>query len=194
MARFKSLFIKNSISMLVIIVTIFVGIFIITQYKNKKENNIEIGGSFKLIDHKGEQYLSKSSGKKKVIYFGYTFCPDVCPIDILMISRFVDQKPELIKDFDFIFITVDPERDDQSQMKNFMSNFNDKLIGLTGETKDIDNVLSKYRIYVKRNKKIGDDNYLVDHSSLIFLINEKDEYISHFSPKDFEDRFSSFIN
>jgi protein SCO1/2 len=112
----------------------------------------------------------------------------------LKISRFVDQKPELIKDFDFIFITVDPERDDQSQMKNFMSNFNDKLIGLTGETKDIDNVLSKYRIYVKRNKKIGDDNYLVDHSSLIFLINEKDEYISHFSPNDFEDRFSSFIN
>ena len=194
MTRFKSLFIKNSISMLVIVVTILVGIFIITQYKNKKGNNIEIGGSFKLIDHKGEQYLSESSGKKKVIYFGYTFCPDVCPIDILKISRFVDQKPDLIKDFDFIFITVDPERDDQSQMKNFMSNFNDKLIGLTGETKVIDNVLSKYRIYVKRNKKIGDDNYLVDHSSLIFLINEKDEYISHFSPKDFEDRFSSFIN
>ena len=194
MTRFKSLFIKNSISMLVIIVTIFVGIFIITQYKNKKGNNIDIGGSFKLIDHKGEQYLSESSRKKKVIYFGYTFCPDVCPIDILVISRFVDQKPELIKDFDFIFITVDPERDDPSQMKNFMSNFNDKLIGLTGETKDIDNVLSKYRIYVKRNKKIGGDNYLVDHSSLIFLINEKDEYVSHFSPKDFEDRFSSFIN
>ncbi|MFL2662455.1 MAG: SCO family protein [Alphaproteobacteria bacterium] len=194
MARFKSLFIKNSISMLVIVVTIFVGIFIITQYKNKKGNNIEIGGSFKLIDQKGEQYLSELSGKKKIIYFGYTFCPDVCPIDILKISRLVDQKPELIKDFDFIFITVDPERDDQSQMKNFMSNFNDKLIGLTGETKDIDNVLSKFRIYVKRNKKIGDDNYLVDHSSLIFLINEKDEYISHFSPNDFEDRFSSFIN
>ena len=194
MTRFKSLFIKNSISMLVIIVTIFVGIFIITQYKNKKENNIEIGGSFKLIDHKGEQYLSESSRKKKVIYFGYTFCPDVCPIDILVISRFVDQKPELIKDFDFIFITVDPERDDPSQMKNFMSNFNDKLIGLTGETKDIDNVLSKFRIYVKRNNKIGNDNYLVDHSSLIFLINEKDEYISHFSPKEFEDRFPSFIN
>ena len=194
MARFKSLFIKNSISMLVIVVTIFVGIFIITQYKNKKGNNIEIGGSFKLIDQKGEQYLSELSGKKKIIYFGYTFCPDVCPIDILKISRLVDQKPELIKDFDFIFITVDPERDDPSQMKSFMSNFNDKLIGLTGETKDIDNVLSKFRIYVKRNKKIGDDNYLVDHSSLIFLINEKDEYISHFSPNDFEDRFSSFIN
>ena len=193
MTKFKSLFIKNSISMLVIIVTIFVGIFIMTQYKNKKGNNVDIGGSFKLIDHKGEQYLSESSRKKKVIYFGYTFCPDVCPIDILVISRFVDQKPELIKNFDFIFITVDPERDDQSQMKNFMSNFNDKLIGLTGETKDIDNVLSKYRIYVKRNKKIGDDNYLVDHSSLIFLINEKDEYITHFSPKDFEDKFSNYI-
>ena len=132
--------------------------------------------------------------KKKVLYFGYTFCPDVCPIDILRISRFVDQRPELIKNFDFIFITVDPERDDQIQMKNFMSNFNDNLIGLTGETKDIDNILSKYRVYVKRNKKVNNDNYLVDHSSLIFLINEKDEYISHFSPKDFDNKFPDYIN
>ena len=136
--------------------------------------------------------LSELRSKKKVLYFGYTFCPDVCPIDILKISRLVDQSPELIKNFDFIFITVDPERDNQSQMKNFMSNFNENLIGLTGETKVIDNVLSKYRVYVKRNKK-GNENYLVDHSSLIFLINEKDEYITHFSPKDFEDKFLNYI-
>ena len=192
MRRFKSLFIKNSISMLVIVITIFIGIYIITQYKNKKVNDINIGGSFKLINQKGELYLSELRSKKKVLYFGYTFCPDVCPIDILKISRLVDQSPELIKNFDFIFITVDPERDNQSQMKNFMSNFNENLIGLTGETKEIDNVLSKYRIYVKRNKK-GNENYLVDHSSLIFLINEKDEYITHFSPKDFEDKFSNYI-
>ena len=192
MRRFKSLFIKNSISMLVIVITIFIGIYIITQYKNKKVNDINIGGSFKLINQKGEPYLSELRSKKKVLYFGYTFCPDVCPIDILKISRLVDQSPELIKNFDFIFITVDPERDNQSQMKNFMSNFNENLIGLTGETKVIDNVLSKYRIYVKRNKK-GNENYLVDHSSLIFLINEKDEYITHFSPKDFEDKFPNYI-
>ena len=178
--------------MLVIVITILVGIYIITQYKNKKVNEINIGGSFELINQNGESYSSESRLKKKVLYFGYTFCPDICPIDILKISRFVDQSPELTKNFDFIFITVDPERDDQIQMKNFMSNFNENLIGLTGETNAIDNVLSKYRVYVKRNKK-GDENYLVDHSSLIFLINEKDEYITHFSPKDFEDKFPKFI-
>lgn len=192
MRRFKSLFIKNSISMLVIVITILVGIYIITQYKNKKVSEINIGGSFELINQNGESYSSESRLKKKVLYFGYTFCPDICPIDILKISRFVDQSPKLTKNFDFIFITVDPERDDQIQMKNFMSNFNENLIGLTGETNAIDNVLSKYRVYVKRNKK-GDENYLVDHSSLIFLINEKDEYITHFSPKDFEDKFPKFI-
>ena len=178
--------------MLVIVFTIFIGIYIITQYENKKVNDINIGGSFKLINQNGEPYLSQLRSKKKVLYFGYTFCPDVCPIDILKISRLVDQNPGLIKNFDFIFITVDPERDSQSQMKNFMSNFNENLIGLTGETKVIDNVLSKYRIYVKRNKK-GYENYLVDHSSLIFLINEKDEYITHFSPKDFEEKFPNYI-
>ena len=192
MRRFKSIFIKNSISMLVIAITLFIGIYIITQYKNKENTDINIGGSFKLINQKGELYLSERSSKKKVLYFGYTFCPDVCPIDILKISRFVDQSPELTKTFDFIFITVDPERDNQSQMKNFMSNFNENLIGLTGKTEIIDNVLSKYRVYGKRNKE-GNENYLVDHSSLIFLINEKDEYITHFSPKDFEDKFSNYI-
>ena len=192
MRRFKSIFIKNSISMLVIAITLFIGIYIITQYKNKENTDINIGGSFKLINQKGELYLSERSSKKKVLYFGYTFCPDVCPIDILKISRFVDQSPELTKTFDFIFITVDPERDNQSQMKNFMSNFNENLIGLTGKTEIIDNVLSKYRVYVKRNKE-GNENYLVDHSSLIFLINEKDEYITHFSPKDFESKFPNFI-
>ncbi len=194
MRRFKSNFIKNSISMLLIALTIVVGIFIFTQYTNKKMNNIAIGGSFKLINQEGKQYLSELSDKKKVLYFGYTFCPDICPMDILKISRFIDQRPELTKNFDFIFITVDPERDNQSQMKNFMSNFNDYLIGLTGEIKEVNDVLSKYRIYVKRNKKVDDDNYLVDHSSLIFLINEKDEYITHFSPNDFEDKFLNFIN
>ena len=193
MKRFKSLFIKNSISMLVIVITIFIGIYIISQYENKKINDIDIGGSFKLINQHGEPYLSELRSKKKVLYFGYTFCPDVCPIDLLKISKLVDQNPELIKNFDFIFITVDPERDNQSQIKNFMSNFNENLIGLTGETKVIDNVLSKYRIYVKRNKK-GNENYLVDHSSLIFLINEKDQYITHFSPKDFEDKFPNYIH
>ena len=192
MRKFKSHFIKNSISMLVIVITLLIGIYIITQYENKTGNDINIGGSFELINQNGELYLSELRSKKKVLYFGYTFCPDVCPIDILQISRLVDQNPDLIKNFDFIFITVDPERDNQSQMKNFMSNFNENLIGLTGETKVIDNVLSKYRIYVKRNKK-GNDNYLVDHSSLIFLINEKDEYITHFSPKDFEDKFPNYI-
>lgn len=192
MRRFKSIFIKNSISMLVIAITLFIGIYIITQYKKKENTDINIGGSFKLINQKGELYLSERSSKKKVLYFGYTFCPDVCPIDILKISRFVDKSPELTKTFDFIFITVDPERDNQSQMKNFMSNFNENLIGLTGKTEIIDNVLSKYRVYVKRNKE-GDENYLVDHSSLIFLINEKDEYITHFSPKDFESKFPNFI-
>ena len=65
MSKFKSLFIKNSISMLVIVITIFIGIYIITQFKNKKVNSVNIGGSFKLIDQKGELYLSELRSKKK---------------------------------------------------------------------------------------------------------------------------------
>ena len=161
MSKFKASFIKNSFSMLIIIITIMFGIFIINNYKKKENKNFQIGGSFQLIKQNGDSYSSKLINKKKVIYFGYTFCPDVCPIDLLKISRIIAKQPNLVEDFDFIFITVDPERDNQSQIKNFMSNFNENLIGLTGEVKDIDNVLSMFRIYVKRNKNFNDENYLV---------------------------------
>ena len=90
--------------------------------ENKNSNAINIGGSFELIDHNGKVYSSKLVSKKKLIYFGYTFCPDVCPIDILKISNFIDKSSYVTDEYDFIFITVDPDRDNQSEVKSFMSN------------------------------------------------------------------------
>ena len=194
MSRFKPLFVKNAFSMLLVVGTVIFGIFIISQLENKNSNAINIGGSFELIDQNGKVYSSKLVSKKKLIYFGYTFCPDVCPIDILKISNFIDKSSYVTDEYDFIFITVDPDRDNQSEVKSFMSNFNEKLIGLTGNIKDIDPVLSKYRIYVKRKNDTDKTNYLVDHSSLIFLVDESDNYVTHFSPKDFDVKFPKYLN
>ena len=81
--------------MLLIATTLFDGFYIITHYKNKKVNDVNIGGSFNLVNQYGERYSSELRSKKKVLYFGYTFCPDVCPLDILKISRFVDQNSRI---------------------------------------------------------------------------------------------------
>ena len=81
-----------------------------------------------------------------------------------------------------IFITVDPERDTTEQIKSFLENFNPSIIGLTGSKSQVKKVINDYRIFVRINGSEDDDNYLVDHSSLFFLIDQEDNYISHFRP------------
>ena len=195
MSRFKPNFIKNTISMFIIVLTILIGLFILNNLSQKPTNKIMLGGTFNLTDQNGNTYSSEDTKKKKLIYFGYTYCPDVCPVDILKISNFIDKNENLLSDTDFIFVTVDPDRDTVEQIHNFLSNFNENIIGLTGNSKDVSSVLNKFRVYVKTNKKAqSSDIYLVDHSSLIFLMSKNDEYITHFSPKDFDQKINNYLN
>jgi protein SCO1/2 len=180
--------------MLLLIFVIVIGILIIEATKDKTGKGLELGGRFLLVDHNDAIFDSKNSNKKKLIYFGYTFCPDVCPFDILKLSRFIDNNPDLKKKLDFIFITVDPDRDQPEQLKSFLGNFNPSIIGLTGSKKQIQEVTKKFRIFVKINKSSFDDeNYLVDHSSLFFLVDKNNKYLTHFRPSDFDSKINSLF-
>ena len=194
MKKHKINFKKNSIMMLSLIVVIALGILFIDILKNKTEKEIELGGRFLLIDQNEMNFDSKTSKKNKLIYFGYTYCPDVCPFDILKLSKFIDKNPHLKKKLDFIFITVDPDRDQPQQLKNFLENFNSSIIGLTGSKRQIEEVIKNFRIFVKIHKNSSDDeNYLVDHSSLFFLVDKNDEYLAHFRPSDFDSKIQSLL-
>ena len=121
-----------------LMLTLVIGIsfwFLNFVQENKKLNSIPLGGSFILTDQDGSIYNSSVIKKKKLIYFGYTFCPDVCPFDILKISKLFDNNPDLIDKIQPIFITVDPQRDTPKNIKSFLENFNSNLIGLTGSKK-----------------------------------------------------------
>lgn len=187
MNKYKYIFKKNVIMMLAIVFVLLISIFLINLLASKNMNGTNtIGGSFTLTNQFGEIYQSNIIKKKKLIYFGYTFCPDVCPFDILKLSKFLDARPNLTKDNEFIFITVDPYRDDVEQINNFLENFNSSIMGLTGSQKKVDDVIKNFKIFVKINGDKNDPNYLVDHSALFFLIDENDQYISHFRPNDFK--------
>ena len=108
MSRFKPDLFKNIISMLIVVVTILIGLFILSKLNDQPSNKIMIGGNFNLVDQNGNRYLSQNIKKNKVIYFGYTFCPDICPLDVLKISNFIEENKTLLSKTDFIFITVDP--------------------------------------------------------------------------------------
>jgi protein SCO1/2 len=182
--------------MFVIIIVILIAFILIAHLKKENDRKVlNIGGNFSLIDQNGDIYESKIIQKKKLIYFGYTFCPDICPFDILKLSNFLDKNPSVVKTMDFIFITVDPERDDVVQMNNFLKNFNQSIKGLTGKDDDVANVLRRFRIYSRKNKTSSNDkNYLVDHSSLFFLIDKKDKYLTHFRPNEFKSKISSYLD
>ena len=152
---------------------------------DKKSPSASLGGSFILTDQHGKVFDSKKVNLKKLLYFGYTYCPDICPLDLLKISKIFENNPILKNEIKPIFITVDPERDTIKKLKIFMENFDKSITALTGTNQEIKNVLRKFKIYVKMNKSSPvDDDYLIDHSSLIFLLDKNDRYIKLFRPND----------
>ena len=195
MSKYKLIFKKNLMLMFTLALVIVLGIIVIDRFQEKKYKNYpNIGGSFQLIDINGQIFNSKSINKKKLIYFGYTFCPDVCPFDLLKLSTFIDNNPKLQDQIEFIFITIDPERDDVLQVRSFLENFNQLIQGLTGSKKEIDYVIKNFRIFVKKNiESEKNENYLIDHSSLFFLLDENDFYITHFRPDAFKSRIQDYL-
>ena len=191
MPNFKSLFKKNLIMMTILVFFILVVIFFINLLYDKKKPNLTLGGSFILTDQNGKTFDSKKVNKKKLLYFGYTYCPDICPFDLLKISKIFENNPKLKNEIEPVFITVDPERDTIKKLKIFMENFDQSITALTGTKDEIKDVLRKFRIYVKINKKSPSDiDYLVDHSSLIFLLDKDDSYIKFFRPNQLIENFN----
>ena len=191
MPNFKSLLKKNLIMMTILVFFILVVIFFINLLYDKKKPNLTLGGSFILTDQNGKTFDSKKVNKKKLLYFGYTYCPDICPFDLLKISKIFENKPKLKNEIKPLFITVDPERDTIKKLKVFMENFDQSITALTGTEDEIKNVLKKFRIYVKLNKRDpNDSDYLVDHSSLIFLLDKNDSYIKFFRPEQLKENIN----
>ena len=185
MTKYKSLFKKNLLMMIILIFFILVVILFINFLYDRKAPSVTLGGSFILTDQYGKSFDSRNVNLKKLIYFGYTYCPDICPFDLLKISKIFENNPNLKNKIKPIFITVDPERDTTKNLKIFMENFDQSFIALTGSNEEIEKVLKKFKIYVKINKsEPNDKDYLIDHSSLIFLLDKNDSYIKFFRPND----------
>ena len=189
MNRFRPSIAKN------IILILFIGLFLfLTNYftneiikPNKKiDNQPDIGGKFILLDQNERVFDSSTINKHKLIYFGYTYCPDVCPFDILKLDRLFTENIEINRNIVPIFITVDPKRDSTDEIRDFLKNFNNKIVGLTGSVNQIDAILKQYRIYRKFSEDPDlSDDYLINHTSLFYLVDENDKYVQHFSSQDF---------
>jgi protein SCO1/2 len=142
-----------------------------------------IGGPFTLTDSNGKQ-VSESDfrGKYLLIYFGYTYCPDVCPTTLNEVAAAMDKLGPKAARLQPLFITVDPARDTPSVLKTYTAAFSPKLIGLTGTDAQISKVAREYRVYyaVNRSGKDSKDSkdYSVDHSSILYLMGPDGKFIA----------------
>lgn len=146
-----------------------------------------IGGPFALTDQNGRTVRdSDFAGKYRLVYFGYAFCPDVCPTDLQKLGKAMRDlekaDPALAAKLVPIFITVDPERDTPPVVKQFVANFHPKMVGLTGSPEAIAKVAKQYGVYFKKMPPpTPGGGYLVDHMAAIFLMGPKGEPMAIFS-------------
>jgi cytochrome oxidase Cu insertion factor (SCO1/SenC/PrrC family) len=132
-----------------------------------------IGGDFTLIDHNGEAFhLSQLRGKVVLLFFGYTYCPDVCPTELAGIAAVVNALEAAADDVQGLFVSIDPERDRPQVLKEYVHYFSRRLIGLTGAPEQIESVAGQYRVKFKKVPR-ADGHYTMDHSAQLYLIDRQ---------------------
>jgi protein SCO1/2 len=142
------------------------------------EGAAEIGGPYTLTDQNGMPRSSKDfAGRWQLIYFGYTHCPDVCPLTLEMMSDAMDKLGAQAVRVVPIFITVDPARDVPGVMKAYIAAFGKRFVGLTGSAPAIAAVMKEFRVYSKRRDLPGGD-YAMDHSSVIYLMGPDGKFVT----------------
>ena len=140
-----------------------------------KKNSLSFKEPFNLISHEGKSISEKVFAlRPTILFFGFTNCPEVCPTTLYEISSWIKELELSNNQIQVLFITLDPNRDTVPKLDEYLSNFDEKFIGLTGDEKDIVELAKTWGIY--RKIVLIDDDYTIDHTSTIFLIN-KDQTI-----------------
>ena len=142
-----------------------------------------VGGPFELTDQTGHRRTNADfRGKLVVLYFGYTYCPDVCPTELQSISLALDKLGAAADTVQPLFITVDPERDTPARLADFVSSFHPRLIGLTGSLAEIRKTAIAYRTFFAKNDSTLPDEYSIDHSGFIYLVGKDGRYLGFLPP------------
>jgi protein SCO1 len=142
-----------------------------------------VGGPFTLTDQHGAQVTDQDfAGRYMLIYFGYTFCPDFCPLSLANMTRALDLlPPNQAEQVVPMFITVDPERDTVEQLAAYAPLFHPRLVMLTGSREAIKAAAQAYRVYFAKAGNDDSDDYLMDHSTFIYLMGPDGRYVRHFA-------------
>jgi cytochrome oxidase Cu insertion factor (SCO1/SenC/PrrC family) len=142
-----------------------------------------VGGPFTLTDPDGRRrHLSEFRGKVVLLYFGYTFCPDVCPTDLMAIGQLIRSLRADGDEVQPLFVTLDPARDTREVLRAYAVSFHPRFVSLTGTEDEIRRVATSYKVFFERVTPPGANIYLIDHAAFVFLLDREGRYAGLFPP------------
>ncbi|SHK82041.1 protein SCO1/2 [Bradyrhizobium lablabi] len=152
-----------------------------------------VGGPFTLTDQTGSKRSdTEFRGKLMIVYFGYTYCPDVCPADLMAITQALDALGAAAEGIQPIFITIDPERDTKG-LADYVAAFHHSLIGLTGSPDEIRKVANAYKAFYAKVPDERTGEYSIDHAGVIYLMGRDGEYLGFMPPQTNPDRLTEVL-
>jgi cytochrome oxidase Cu insertion factor (SCO1/SenC/PrrC family) len=157
-------------------------------------NRESIGGPFALTDQNGARRTDADfRGKLMLVYFGFTYCPDICPTDLQNIGLALDRLGPASEAVQPLFVTLDPERDTAEHLADYVELFHPRLIGLTGDGDAIRKAADAYKVFYARVPRSDGSDYTVDHSAFIYLMDRDGRYLGFFPPGTPPDRMADVI-
>jgi protein SCO1/2 len=142
-----------------------------------------VGGPFRLLDHNGRVVTEANfKGRPFLVFFGFTHCPDICPTALFEMSEVLKRLGSDADKTAALFISVDPERDTPEKLKDYVSSFHPRVIGLTGTPGEIEAVTRTYRAYAKKVPLDG-GGYTMDHSAIVYLMDKEGRFVAPFNLK-----------
>lgn len=156
--------------------------------KTVSSGEADIGGTFTLMGHTGNKVEDVDfKDKYRLVYFGFTSCPEICPTDMQLISivmqKLKKESPKIADKIQPIFITIDPERDTPAKINSFLQSFDSSFVGLTGSREQIADIINKYKVYAKKVAAEDVGTYSMDHSAYFYFMDKNGKYITHFNDK-----------
>jgi len=187
---------KPPVTLQGLLITLMAGAAGITAVKSYRDTKVQhvtaqsqqvagkaaVGGPFELVDYDGKPFSDKDlRGEFALLYFGFTFCPDICPDELEKVSEAIDLVEKKVGvQIVPVFISVDPERDTPAKIKSYVKEFHPRMLGLTGSLEDVKRTSKAYRVYFNKTTDNAKD-YLVDHSIIHYLIDPEGEFVTFYA-------------
>lgn len=163
-------------------------VFLFAREDAPTPSSIAMPADVQLIDQKGQPFTAADlKGKPTAVFFGFTYCPEICPTTLVDIGRWLEGLGKDADKLNVVFVTVDPERDTQEQMALYLSSFDPRIRGVTGAPEAIAKMAKGFRVYYRKVPTEGGD-YTMDHSSAVYLMDAKGQFVEPIGYQESLDR------